>query len=236
MTPPKGAGERLRAFALAYPEAREEFPWGEPVVKVRGKVFVFLGGADDGGLSLSVKLPGSATLALDLPFASPTGYGLGKSGWVTARFGARQRPPLPLLGRWIDESYRAVAPKRLSAALDERTAAVASVDAGLVDVLLARFPDLSPEWKTDSARAGRTLRLRRRERTVLYVQPQPGALRVTVVLGGKAIASALESGLTRRLQDAIAAAKVYVEGRPVVVTVRKPADLRDVERLVAFKG
>jgi predicted DNA-binding protein (MmcQ/YjbR family) len=109
----------LRAHALSYPEAREDFPWGERVIKVRAKVFVFLGRPEGGGLGLSVKLPGSATLALDLPFASPTGYGLGKSGWVTARFGPREKPPLALLKQWIDESYRAVAPKRLVGALLE---------------------------------------------------------------------------------------------------------------------
>lgn len=106
----------LRQHALSYPEAREDFPWGERVVKVRGKVFVFLGRPEE-GLSLSVKLPGSATLALDLPFASPTAYGLGKSGWVTASFPAGRKPPLALLKQWIDESYRAVAPKKLVAQL-----------------------------------------------------------------------------------------------------------------------
>jgi predicted DNA-binding protein (MmcQ/YjbR family) len=111
----------LREHALSYPEAREDFPWGERVVKVGRKVFAFLG-RDEGGLSVSVKLPGSATLALDLPFASPTGYGLGKSGWVTARFAAREKPPVELLKRWIDESYRAVAPKRLVARLPGRRA------------------------------------------------------------------------------------------------------------------
>ena len=81
-------------------------------------MFVFLGRPEEGGLSLSVKLPGSATLALDLPFASPTGYGLGKSGWVTARFAPREHAAgRPCSKRWIDESYRAVAPKRLLARL-----------------------------------------------------------------------------------------------------------------------
>ena len=106
----------LRGFALSYPSAYEDFPWGERVIKVAKKIFLFLGVASD-GLHISVKLPQSAGLALSLPFASPTGYNLGRSGWVTARFGARENPPLAVLRQWIDESYRAVAPKRLVASL-----------------------------------------------------------------------------------------------------------------------
>jgi predicted DNA-binding protein (MmcQ/YjbR family) len=106
----------LRDFALSLPEAYEEFPWGERVAKVKGKVFVFLGMNGD-ELGLSVKLPQSAILALDLPFASPTGYGLGKAGWVTARFAKREKAPVDLLRSWIDESYRAIAPKKLVASL-----------------------------------------------------------------------------------------------------------------------
>ena len=104
----------LRELALSYPGAREDFPWGERVVKVGNKVFVFLG-HDGPGLSLSIKLPESGLLALTLPFVSPTGYGLGKSGWVTARFEPGQNAPVEVLGKWIDESYRAVAPKKLAA-------------------------------------------------------------------------------------------------------------------------
>jgi predicted DNA-binding protein (MmcQ/YjbR family) len=112
----KKSEDILRRFALSYPSAYEDFPWGETVIKVAKKVFLFLGLASD-GLHLSVKLPQSASLALSLPFASPTGYNLGRSGWVTARFGSRENPPLPVLRQWIDESYRAVAPKRLVATL-----------------------------------------------------------------------------------------------------------------------
>jgi predicted DNA-binding protein (MmcQ/YjbR family) len=119
------AESALRKHALSYPEACEDFPWGEPVFKVRGKVFLFLGRPEGSALGLSVKLPGSASFALGLPFASPTAYGLGKSGWVTARFAPRERPPLELLKRWIDESYRAVAPKRLAATLDRPATPVA---------------------------------------------------------------------------------------------------------------
>jgi predicted DNA-binding protein (MmcQ/YjbR family) len=105
----------LRKLALGYPEAKEDFPWGERVVKVRKKVFVFMG--TDGDFGMSVKLPGSGTMALMLPFATPTGYGLGKSGWVSVHFERHQSPPIDLLAEWIDESYRAVAPKTLVARL-----------------------------------------------------------------------------------------------------------------------
>ena len=110
------AGADLRKSALRYPEAKEDFPWGEHAFKVKKKVFLFMR-YDASLLSLSVKLPASQGAALMFPFAEPTGYGLGKAGWVTARFAKGSRPPLRLLGAWLAESYQAVAPRKLSALL-----------------------------------------------------------------------------------------------------------------------
>lgn len=106
----------LRDFALGYPEAYEEFPWGERALKVNKKIFLFLMASAE-GLGLSVKLPLSNREALLLPFTEPTHYGMGKHGWVSARFDVDEEPPLGILRAWIDESYRAIAPKRLVAAL-----------------------------------------------------------------------------------------------------------------------
>jgi predicted DNA-binding protein (MmcQ/YjbR family) len=112
----KESEERLREMALAFPEAYEEFPWGHSAIKVRGKSFAFIALGEE-GLSLSAKLPLSSVAALVLPFASPTGYGLGKSGWVTAHFSPGGEIPFELLQEWLEESYRAIAPKKLSASL-----------------------------------------------------------------------------------------------------------------------
>jgi predicted DNA-binding protein (MmcQ/YjbR family) len=109
-------GTALRKFALSYPEATEHMPWGHHAIKVKGKSFLFLA-ADAETFSLSAKLPSSGGVALKLPFASPTEYGLGRSGWVTARFPRGARVPLDVLRLWVDESYRAIAPKRLVARL-----------------------------------------------------------------------------------------------------------------------
>jgi predicted DNA-binding protein (MmcQ/YjbR family) len=103
----------LRAHALRHPETREDFPWeGDRVIKVRKKIFVFLG--DTG---IGVKLTHSNAAALGLANVEPMGYGLGRSGWVTIDLHKGRKPPIELLKAWIDESYRAVAPKTLVARL-----------------------------------------------------------------------------------------------------------------------
>jgi predicted DNA-binding protein (MmcQ/YjbR family) len=115
----------LREFALGFPETHEDFPWGHVAIKVRGKAFLFLGGSESGGVSLSVKLTASHASALDRPFATPTGYGLGKHGWVSAQFEPDDAVPLDVLRAWIDESYRAIAPKKLAATLSNAPASSA---------------------------------------------------------------------------------------------------------------
>jgi hypothetical protein len=117
----QAASAALRAFSLTLPETREDFPWDHAASKVRKKVFAFHDADHAVGedVRLTVKLPHSGPVALSMPFATPTGYGLGKHGWVSLRFTVEEAPPTPLLESWIRESYRAVAPKTLAARLDE---------------------------------------------------------------------------------------------------------------------
>jgi len=106
--------KRIRGAAALYPDTYEEAPWGDLVVKVRKKIFVFLGtGKEQDGLSLSLKLPRSAVDALKNDWATPTAYGMGKHGWVSMSFGPSDEIPWELLMDWLDESFRAVAPKTL---------------------------------------------------------------------------------------------------------------------------
>ena len=117
----KSAADKAEAFltkiALRYPEAREDFPWGERAIKVRKKIFACVNRTEDGGSRVTMKLPESSLEALVLPFTEPTHYGMGKHGWVTSTFGPDEELPLDLLVDWIDESYRAIAPKKLIAQL-----------------------------------------------------------------------------------------------------------------------
>ena len=75
---------RLEAIVARLPEAVRvdiEAWGGEPTFRVRGKNFVF---TDQAAHHISVKLPkdeAAAVVATD-PGAEPTGYGLGRHGWV----------------------------------------------------------------------------------------------------------------------------------------------------------
>ncbi|HET9933557.1 MAG TPA: MmcQ/YjbR family DNA-binding protein [Polyangiaceae bacterium] len=107
---------QIAGAAEAYPNVIETGPWGHRAFKIGGKTFLFLS-ADGEGLSFSVKLPITGKAALGLRFAEPTHYGLGKSGWVTARFAPGEDIPLPKVLEWVDESFRAIAPKKVVNAL-----------------------------------------------------------------------------------------------------------------------
>lgn len=122
--------QALREFGLAYPGAHTKSPWpGHADLAVRDKTFAYLSSPGE-AFSISCKLPFSSHTALALPFAQPTAWGLGKSGWVTATFTEKQSPPLELFKSWIDESYRAQAPKKLVAQMDAHAGISAAKAAG----------------------------------------------------------------------------------------------------------
>lgn len=105
----------LRAFGLTYPGVERKSPWPEhDDLAVKGKTFAFMS-AEGVPFSLSLKLPYTGEEARRLPFAEPAGYGLGKSGWVTFTPRRGEMPSLDQLKAWLDESYRARAPKKLAA-------------------------------------------------------------------------------------------------------------------------
>lgn len=111
----------LRAFGLGLPGTHSKSPWPEhDDLAVNDKTFAYLP-KTGGAFTLSCKLPYTGYEALELPFAKPTAYGLGKSGWVSFAPADSEIPQLGQLKEWVEESYRAQAPRRLVKALDEQS-------------------------------------------------------------------------------------------------------------------
>ena len=118
--------ERLETIVDRLPEAiRVDIEaWdGEPTFRVRNKNFVF---TDKEATGISVKLPAeeaAAVVATD-PDAEPTGYGLGRHGWVSIRIGKRASAARwREVEEWVRTSYTMVAPKRLARVVIEEDAA-----------------------------------------------------------------------------------------------------------------
>ena len=94
--------KKLEAIVARLPEASRvdiEAWGGEPTFRVNNKNFVF---SDHKATGISVKLPkdeAAAVVATD-PGAEPTGYGLGRHGWVSIQIGLRLTFGPTLWGVW----------------------------------------------------------------------------------------------------------------------------------------
>jgi hypothetical protein len=107
--------QALRELALRYPEAQEGIACAgtsaeRRTVTARNKAFLFLG-VDNVMLKLRESLAEAASLAAE----EPSRYKVGAHGWVTASLSEDGAPPLSLLEKWVDESYRLVANKQREA-------------------------------------------------------------------------------------------------------------------------
>jgi hypothetical protein len=101
--------------------------------------------------------------------------------------------------------------------------------------LLQGQEGVAGEWRRFTKNSPWVLRATRGKRPLFYARPEPGAFEVTVLIGPKAVNAALSGKAPKRLQAAIRSARAYPEGRPLMVRVRKLADLRKVDQLIALK-
>jgi predicted DNA-binding protein (MmcQ/YjbR family) len=109
--------QRLEKIVDRLPEATrvDIEAWdGEPTFRVNNKNFVF---TDKQANGISVKLPkdeADAVVATD-PLAEPTGYGLGRHGWVSITIGPKASADRwKQIEEWVRTSYTMVAPKKLA--------------------------------------------------------------------------------------------------------------------------
>jgi hypothetical protein len=91
------------------------------------------------------------------------------------------------------------------------------------------------EWGSSSAKAGWSLRLKRKDRIILYLVPLPGSFQAALVLGDKAVKAARERKLSTSVLKALAEARRYAEGTGIRIAVKGAANLAAVEKLALIK-
>lgn len=105
----------------------------------------------------------------------------------------------------------------------------------LWDQLLKELALPVQEWHSYSAKAGWSLRLKAGKRTIVYVTPCRGGLRVSFALGEKAMQAARESKLPASVIKTLDEAPRYAEGAGVRLDVTTKMDLATVKKLAAAK-
>lgn len=91
------------------------------------------------------------------------------------------------------------------------------------------------EWTNSGKKYGWSLRLKQKDRNVLYLSPCDGCFRVSLALGDKAMADAWHAHLSAAAAAALSCAPHYAEGWGVRLTVKTSGDLPDVRTLTAIK-
>ena len=105
----------------------------------------------------------------------------------------------------------------------------------LKKLIALRFKPLSIEWGFTSNTTGWGMRLKNRDRTILYMTPRDGHFLASFALGEKAVKAAHEDDLPPSVLKIIDNAKKYAEGRGIRLEVRNGRDVRNVEKLAAIK-
>ena len=131
----------------------------------------------------------------------------------------------------FDDASRCPEPAEIEKALGE----TATLRARLVSHVAERHPPITEQWSHAGKKFGWSMRLKRKERVVLYMTPQLGHFMVGVVLGERAAKAAHEAGLPDGVLALIDNAPAYAEGRGIRVPVTSEDDLAPVRQLVAIK-
>jgi hypothetical protein len=105
----------------------------------------------------------------------------------------------------------------------------------LWDELITELALPIQEWNSYSPKAGWSLKLKLKKRTILYLAPCHGSFRVAFVLGAKAVEAARQSKLPKAVLKIIDEAPRYPEGTGVRLEIAARKDLAAVKKLAAVK-
>jgi Protein of unknown function (DUF3788) len=91
------------------------------------------------------------------------------------------------------------------------------------------------EWKSDGAKYGWALRLKRKDRNIAYLSPCSGCFRVGFILGDRAMEAVRHTEFSAEVARLIAASPHYAEGTGIRLVVHKSGELAPIRTLASIK-
>lgn len=105
----------------------------------------------------------------------------------------------------------------------------------LLALVADRIGPVTQVWGFTSASTGWGLRVRHKERVILYMTPQPNQFLVSFALGERAVAAARAARLSASVRKAIEDAPRYAEGRGVRLEIRRSRQLASLVTIAQIK-
>ncbi|MGZ5436916.1 MAG: DUF3788 family protein [Pyrinomonadaceae bacterium] len=106
----------------------------------------------------------------------------------------------------------------------------------LIELVSDRIAPILPVWGFASAKFGWSMRLKRKDRVILYMTPREDHFLVSFALGEKAVAAAHAHKLPATVLTAIESAPKYAEGRGVRIEVRQVREVSALATLAEIKN
>ena len=97
------------------------------------------------------------------------------------------------------------------------------------------YPDVAGEWKHYGKSSGWTFPVKSKKRTMFYFVPKDGCFAVHFTFGDRAAAVIEASSLPRTIIDELLAARKYMEGRPVALSIVDAQQLESAKQLLKIK-
>lgn len=105
----------------------------------------------------------------------------------------------------------------------------------LIEELADELEATGQEWNSYSVKAGWALKLKRKDRNIVYLGPRQGGFLASFILGDKALVAARQSKLPAKVVKLIQDAKRYPEGTAVRIEVKTLRDVGVVKKLAKAK-
>lgn len=106
----------------------------------------------------------------------------------------------------------------------------------LIELVSDRIAPILPVWGFTSANFGWSIRLKRKDRVILYMTPREDHFLVSFALGEKAVVAAHAHKLPATVLKAIESAPKYAEGRGVRLEVRQAREVSALATLAEIKS
>jgi hypothetical protein len=118
---------------------------------------------------------------------------------------------------------------------DEELSTELGAARALWDELLTELALPIQEWNSYSPKAGWSMKLKLKKRTILYLAPCHGSFRAAFVLGDKAMEAARQLKLPKAVLKIMDEAPRYPEGTGVRLEIAARKDLAAVKKLAEVK-